>query len=222
MGSPPPPCAWLPSVLRQRRPALRGLPSASLVRSCDRAAILSCGSAFFRVPSGSPCPPPRAPLLGFRPPSLRAFSARRTGTFAGRRRHARGVSPCAGRLPTSPPEGFAYRRRWALARHLSCAFPHAAEVACARRFRVSFAVGGRVLLRSREPPFEVLGSSSYRPTKTTLNTSLRRRKALTICPQLRARPFAFGRRALRSRGPSFKSFPHGHPQPVENVRRRER
>jgi len=56
------------------------------------------------------------------PPSLRAFSARRAGTFAGRRRHARGVSPCAGRLPTSPPEGFACRRRWTLARHLSCAF----------------------------------------------------------------------------------------------------
>lgn len=29
----------------------------------------------------------------FGPPSLRAFSARRAGTFAGRRRHARGVSP---------------------------------------------------------------------------------------------------------------------------------
>jgi hypothetical protein len=74
--SPDPPCAWLPSVLRRPRPALRGFPSASLDRRCDPPAILSCGSAFFRVPSGSPCPPPRAPLLGsLTPEPPRIFSA---------------------------------------------------------------------------------------------------------------------------------------------------
>ena len=98
----------------------------------------------------------------------------------------------------------------------------AAEVACARRFRVCFAVGGRVLFRSREPPFEVLGSSSYRPTKTTLNTSRSRRKPLTVCPQSWARPFALVRRTVGTRGPSFRSFPHGDPQPVDSVGARER
>ena len=116
--------------LHQLGRALRGLPSSSLVRSCDRPEILSCGSAFFRVLAESPCPPPRAPLLGFQPPRLRAFSAQRAGTFAARRRPARVVSSCVGRLATSPPEGLACRRRWALARHLSCALPSAAEVAC--------------------------------------------------------------------------------------------
>ncbi len=222
MCSPPPPCAWLPSVLRRRRPALRGVPSSSLVRRCDPPAILSCGSAFFRVPSGSPCPPPRAPLLGFRPPSLHAFSAQRAGTFAGRRRHARGVSPCAGRLPTSPPEGIACRRRWALARHLSCAFVHAAEVACARRSRVCFAVGGRVLFRSREPLPRSLVRRRNRPTKTTLRPSRSRGKRLTRCPQSRARPIAFPCRAVAVAAAAFGSFPHGHPQAVESFRRRER
>jgi len=116
--------------LHQLGRALRGLPSSSLVRSCDRPEILSCGSAFFRVLAESPCPPPRAPLLGFQPPRLRAFSAQRAGTFAARRRPARGVSSCVGRRATCPPEGLACRRRWALARHLSCALPSAAEVAC--------------------------------------------------------------------------------------------
>jgi hypothetical protein len=119
-------------------------------RVTDRP-ILSCGWVFFRVPSGSPCPPPRAPLLGFPPPSVRAFSARRAGAFAGRPRPARGVSPCVGCLPPSPPWGLAYRRRWALARHLSCACRPAAEVACAMRSRVCFAVGGRFLFRGRDP-----------------------------------------------------------------------
>src|SRR5262249_20959676 len=66
---------------------------------------------------------------GFRPLRLHAFSAQRAGTFAVRRRPARVVSPRAGRRSTSPPEGLACRRRWTLARHLSCAFPSAAEVA---------------------------------------------------------------------------------------------
>ena len=145
------PALALPSVLRRLRRALRGLPSSSLVRSCDRPAILSCGSAFFRVPAGSPCPPPRAPLLGFQPPSLHAFSAQRLGTFAARGVPPEVVSSCADRLPTSPPEGLACRRRWTLARHLSCAFVPAAEVACAWRSRVSFAVGGRFLFRGRDP-----------------------------------------------------------------------
>jgi hypothetical protein len=61
------------------------------------------------------------------------------------------LARCADRLPTSPPEGLACRRRWTLARHLSCASVRAAEVACACRFRVSFAVGGRFLFRSRDP-----------------------------------------------------------------------
>jgi len=64
------------------------------------------------------------------PPRLRAFSARRVGTFAVRRLPAQVVSPRVGRRSTSPPEGLAYRRRWTLARHLSCAFSPAAEVAC--------------------------------------------------------------------------------------------
>jgi hypothetical protein len=221
MCSPHPPCAWLPSVLRRPRPALRGVPSASPVRSCDRSAILSCGSAFFRVPSGSPCPPPRAPLLGFWPPSLRAFSARRTGTFAGRRLHARGVSSCAGRLPPSPPEGVACRRRWTLARHLSCAFR------ARGRSRVRAALQSLLRRRRSLPlskprsPFEVLGSSSYRPTKTTLSPSRSRRKQLTNCPQFRAHPIAFWCRALVLRSPGFKNFSHGHPQPVETARRHE-
>jgi hypothetical protein len=147
-------------MLRRSPRALRGLPSASLVRRCDPPAILSCGSAFFRVPSGSPCPPPRAPLLGFQPPCLRAFSAQRTGTFVSLRRPARGVSSCVGRLPPSPPEGIACRRRWTLARHLSCAFRargrsrvHAALQSLLRRRR------SRPLAKPRAP-FEVLGSSS--------------------------------------------------------------
>jgi hypothetical protein len=61
------------------------------------------------------------------------------------------LARCADRLPASPPEGLACRRRWTLARHLSCASVRAAEVACAWRFRVCFAVGGRFLFRSRDP-----------------------------------------------------------------------
>ena len=45
-------------------------------------------------------------------------------------------------------------------------------------------------------PFEVLGSSSYRPTKTTLRTSRSRGKHLTSCPQLRARRIARRCRAV--------------------------
>ena len=45
-------------------------------------------------------------------------------------------------------------------------------------------------------PSEVLGSSSYRPTKSTLRTSRFRGKRLTVCPQLPARAFAFSCRAF--------------------------
>ena len=190
MGSPPPPCAWLRSVLRRSRPALRGLPSASPIRSFERATDRQSSPAV--GPSSGFSPGRLARLHGrlswvFWPPSLRAFSAWRAGTFAGLRRPARGVSSRAGRLPTSPPEGFACRRRWTLARHLSCAFSHAAEVACARRSRVCFAVGGRVLLRSREP----------------LSRSLvRRRTARQKSPYARAHRDA-------SRSPVVHSFGHG-------------
>ena len=132
----------------------------------------SYGSAFFRVPAGSPCPPPRAPLLGFRaPPCLHAFSAQRTGTFAVRRRHARGVSSRAGRRPTSPPEGLSCRRRWTLARHLSCASVLAAEVAGAD---ASESASPSEVASSFEAaiPFEVLGSSSYRRENDTTEVAI--------------------------------------------------
>ena len=101
--------------------------------SSDRAT--DRGSSLAVQPSSGSLPSRLARLHGrlswvFEPPRLRAFSAQRAGTFAARRRHARVVSSCADRRATCPPEGLAYRRRWTLARHLSCALPSAAEVAC--------------------------------------------------------------------------------------------
>ena len=125
---------------------------SSLVRSCDRSAILSCGSAFFRVPPG------RLARLHGRlswvlwPPSLHAFSAQRAGTFAGRRRNARGVTSMRW-----PPSDVSSRGDCLPTVMGACAPPllrfccTRPTVACARRSRVCFAVGGRVLLRSREP-----------------------------------------------------------------------
>lgn len=122
MCSPHPPCAWLPSVCADLDPRFAVFPlRPSSARATERRSSLAV------QPSSGFHPGRLARLHGrlswaFGPPSLRAFSARRAGTFAGRRLPARGVSSCAGRLPTSPPEGVACRRRWALARHLSCAF----------------------------------------------------------------------------------------------------
>jgi hypothetical protein len=88
----------------------------------------------------------------FWPPSLHAFSAQRPGTFAGRRLHARGVSSmraiaCQRLLPGGlPAVGDGRLRATSLA-----LFVRAAEVACAWRSRVCFAVGGRFLFRSRDP-----------------------------------------------------------------------
>jgi hypothetical protein len=86
-----------------------------------------------------------------------------------------------------------------------------------------------LLRRRRSPPLarlrspsEVLGSSSYRPTKTTLRKSRSRGKPLTFCPQLRARAIAVGSRVFATQAGSYKSFSHNDPQPVESARSRER
>jgi hypothetical protein len=71
-------------------------------------------------------------------------------------------------------------------------------------------------------PFEVLGSSSYRPTRSTLNASPLRGKRLTRCPQFPTRAIAKPWRALASRSAGPRKFSHGHPHPVNNLRVPER
>ena len=123
-------------------PALRGVPSSSPARPCDRPRVLSCGCRLLQGPTGSPCPPPRAPLLGFSTLRRRAcfIPARRIldqgGPLGGDPRRLVTVTPlrrvrsrrAMGWIARRPcpfvlsSRGVASRRRWTLARHLSCAW----------------------------------------------------------------------------------------------------
>jgi hypothetical protein len=70
-------------------------------------------------------------------------------------------------------------------------------------------------------PFEVLGSSSYRPTKSTLRRCHRRCKHVTGCPQLPASAITSRSWRLCSTARASKSFSHGDPQAVDAVRGRQ-
>ena len=152
MCSPLPPCAWLRSVLRRSPRALRGIPSdvpRPIVRPIGdpllRFSLLQ-GSVRVALPAstgasrGSPGPRASAHFQrGAREPSP-------ADDFM-REELARALAACRRLLPKGlPAVGDGRLRATSLA-----LFVHAAEVACAWRSRVCFAVGGRFLFRSRDP-----------------------------------------------------------------------
>jgi hypothetical protein len=170
MVSPLPPCAWPgASASGARFAVFPRRPSRGRVTG---ARILSCGCRLLQGPTGSPCPPPRAPLLGlptlrlracFIPPRrilnpgiplgrndrrlvtdvrLRRVRSRRATGWVARR-------PCpvilSSRGGCRPP---AMDARASPLLRLARPCPRGS---CALRSRVCFAVAGRVLLRGREP-----------------------------------------------------------------------
>ena len=176
MVSPLPPCAWLCRFCADS-PALRGLPSSSLVRPCDRSAILSCGWASFRVLPGR-----LARLHGrlswvFRPRASAHFqrSARERSPTLGLAREelARAFAFSRRLLPRGLPGGSDGRRLRVTSRALAV---FAAEVACAVRCRVCFAAQGRVLFRGCDPLSRFLVRRRTARRESTLSPSQARSK----------------------------------------------
>ena len=97
----------------------------------------------------------------------------------------------------------------------------AAEVACARRFRVSFAVGGRFLFRSRDPlSRSLVRRRTARQERHTTHVAIARQAAHTLST-IAGTPIAFSCRALETRSPRFETFHTAIHSLWEARRRRE-
>ena len=222
-GSPLPPCAWprvgfAPTSARASRYSLCR-PSSD--RATDRRSSLAV------QPSSGFRPGRLARLHGrlswvFQPPRLHAFSAQRREPSPPVDVTPRGVSSCADRRATSPPEGLACRRRWTLARHLSCAFSLAAEVACAGAPESAspseVASSFEAAIPFRGSWFVVVPPDEDRHYATSRS----RGKRLTRCPQLRARAIAFVVARLSRKQEASKVFHTAIHSLWKRARRRER